>query len=177
MPRWLPLLLVLWPAAASALPTTRSGPYVDALVGAMGTVPLSGGLSWEAGAGWWFGPYDEDYAIGRFTSVGVGLRQDLRGGALFTALPVEVRRGLDVIVLGGHGFLAAGPTFAGDDVGALVEGGAGVKGRFRFSGPFVGYVLRARLGAEIGGGDVIGRGALTLGVEWAAPARRAPEGS
>lgn len=174
MGRSLLLVLALWPATAAALPLQRSGPYLGAGAGGFATVPLAGGFGWEANGGWWSGKYDEAYAIGHFTSLGAGLRQDVREGGPHTAAVVELRRGFDVIVAGAHGSLAAGPVF-GDEVGVLAEAGAGAKLRLRFSGPFLGYVVRARVGVEHVAGDTVAHGGLTVGLEWSAPARKAPE--
>lgn len=166
------MLCVLFTAAALAgggIAAPRSGWWVDAGAGIGLSAPLL--AAWplgDASIGAWFGPYDDDYAIGRYTGVGVGVRPGVLGTpSLPGAALIEVRRGLDLLVVGAHVFAAAGPMFDGDHA-ALIEVGGGAKGRFRPTGRYVGWQVRARAGAAIGQG-VAAEAGLTLGVELASP--------
>lgn len=168
---WLGLVPALLAAspALGAISVPRQGFYVDAGAGGMlGDVPLAAGLGWQGGIGAWWGRYDDEYALGRFTSVGVGARGGVWEGAPL-AIVAEARKGTDIFVIGWHGFLAGGATFGDEGLGAVAEAGVGVKGRFRFSGPLVGYQLRVHGGATLGAEGVGALALLTLGVEIAAP--------
>lgn len=164
---------LLWAATAAALTLPRNGPYVHAGGGALGGgAPFAVAPAWEAGAGVWFGPYDEEYALGRFTSVGVGARQDFRGGAPVTALVGEVRRGTDVLVVGWHGFVAGGALTAGGAWGALGEAGVGGRLRVRQLGTrYLGVSVRAHGGVEAIAGAIGPRAMLTVGLELSRPFR------
>jgi hypothetical protein len=173
------LLLLLAPLSAAALTRPQSGPYLDlAGGGVFGGAPFAAGVAWRVDAGVWFGPYDNEFALGRFWSVGVGLRQDLRDGGLHSAVVAEVRRGMDIIVLGGHVWLAGGPQWiAPQQLGAVADAGVGIKARIRTFGPLLGILLRLGGGVETGRGGapdasaVAGRGTATLGFEFAKPWR------
>jgi len=170
--RWFPALLLLaLPCSAAAMTSARQGIYAATGGGVVfdSAAPVAVGPTWNLSAGWWAGRYDEVYALGRFTGLGITLRQGWERGALRTAPALEVRRGTDVLVIAYHAFLSVGPVFASGAVG--VEGllGAGVKYRFR---PHLGVGLRLGAGAAWVE-DLSARITADLVFEFATPLRRA----
>lgn len=153
--------------AGSGLADPRAGAWADVHAGlGVGGAPFTAGFGSDASAGVWVGRYDPDYALGRYLGAGLGLRTGPDG---LVAGMVEVRRGVDLLIVGLHGFGAAGWDFGGS--APLVEVGLGVKARVRPTGRFVGWEVRLRGGAEFA--DVVHPvGALTLGASFAGPWRR-----
>ncbi len=153
--------------AASGLADQRAGAWADAHAGlGVGGAPAGVGFGTDSSVGVWSGRYDPDYALGRYVGVGLGLRTGPDG---LLAGMLEVRRGVDLLIVGLHGFGAAGW-----DLGAgapLAEIGLGVKARVRPTGRFVGWELRLRGGAEFAD-TVRPVGCVTLGAAFAAPWRR-----
>lgn len=172
------LLALLLTPSAEALTSRQSGPWVDAHVGfAAADAPLAAGLGWQAGVGWWTGRYDDAFAIGRYWAGGAVLRQDFVDGALRTAPLLEVRRGVDLLVLGWHVFLAGGPLWApeageplagGVAIGATARGGAGLTWR---RNPFLGLTVRVEAGADVVDGEVGAAIAALVGGHFARPVR------
>jgi len=165
---WMALLLT---GTAQALVSDRSGPVFDLAAGAgFDAPPVAGGVSGLVGFGWWVGPYDDSYAIGRFWSVGGVARVASRPGGLRATPLLEVRRGVDLIVASWHGFLSAGPMIQASDgqsvVGASVRTGFGAE--FRTS-RFWGLTLRVEAGPDYVG-DVFSFGsAMLLGFQFSRP--------
>lgn len=156
---------------AEALTMQQSGPYVDAGAGlGLGNGPLDAGVGWGAGVGWWAGRYDDAYAVGRYWGAGAMVRQDWIGGTLRTAPMLEVRRGLDLVVLGWHGFLAGGPLVVSRSGDSVVggTGRVGIGAEFRRT-RYLGLTLRLEGGADFGGGNVAAAGAALLGVQFSRP--------
>jgi hypothetical protein len=152
------LLLVLATLSSSwAITNDHSGYYASIGGGiGLGDAPIRPGPGWLGAAGIWWGQYDDAYAIGRFTSLGVTLRQDLPTTGLRTAPMLEVRRGWDLIVTQVHGFVAGGPVLAptarqGTATGATARAGFGARYRFH---RFWGLSLRLEGGADFIGGGV-----------------------
>lgn len=168
------LLLVLTLAhPAHALTSRQSGPYGEVAAGlGLGDRPLHAGLGWEVGAGWWRGRYDDAYAIGRYWSGGVTLRQDWITGALRTSPLIELRRGTDLIVAGWWAFLAGGPLVAtAEDTGAATVGGTartGIGAEFRRT-RYLGITLRLEGGVDYVGRRIGGTGAALLGFQFSRP--------
>ncbi|MBT3224528.1 MAG: hypothetical protein HN348_36130 [Proteobacteria bacterium] len=162
----LALFLALTPPA-HALAEPKSGPYVDLGVGlGAGDAPFAAGLGWQAGFGWWVGPYDRSYAFGRFWSIGATLRQDWIKNSLHTAPLLEVRRGMDLFVAGGHIFFAGGPTVVGKSVGPTARVGIGAKFRRH---RFWGLTLRLEGGASYVDKVPSGQMGVLLGGSFARP--------
>ena len=166
------MLCALFTAAALAgggIASPRSGLWADAGAGVSASgdpIAVSPGADVSIGA--WFGPYDDDYAIGRYTGIGMAVRPEIRGGAFAPGSAViEVRRGIDLLVVGAHVFAAAGSTLDRDP-SAVIEIGGGAKGRLRPTGRYVGWQVRARVGAAVGP-RVTPEAGVTLGVEFASP--------
>lgn len=167
--RWLLALLCLLVASpAAALTTSQAGILATASGGgtldAGATTTFSPG--WTAGAAIWWGRYDEVYALGRFTSLGITLRQAWHVGTLETIPALELRRGNDVLVVGYHAFLSVGPVLRGGAVGGEALLGGGVKWRFL---PKLGLLLRVGGGAAWVDGRWSGRALVRLGLEAATP--------
>lgn len=171
MRKWVLLLSLLVPCAAQAFTSVQHGPYLHAGPGlAIGIgSPVQVWPAWRAGGGWWLGRYDEVYALGRYTAVGLDVRQGWRRGVLSTQPMLEVRRGTDVLVIGYHAFLAAGPEFAGGELGLVALLGAGLKWRFK---PHLGLMLRVGGGVAWMDGATSGRGVVELNLEWSQPLKR-----
>lgn len=179
--RWIPLLALLFvaPPARASLGGPSHGMYAQiAGGGGMLVPPLGGAIGWQAGGGGWIGRYDDDYALGRYWGFGFIGRQDrvyLPGGASLRTVPlIEVRRGMDLLVLGVQGYVAAGPLFSAQtghslQVGGAIRAGGGIKYRFK---PHWGLTATAEAGVDILGGSAQARLALRLGVEFSTPIRK-----
>jgi hypothetical protein len=169
--RWLPsLLLLALPCTAAAITSPQHGIYVAAGGGAAVDIaaPSAAGPAWDLSVGWWIGRYDEVYALGRFTGLGITVRQDWERDALRTAPAVEVRRGTDVLVVAYHAFLSVGPVLTSGATG--VEGLVGAAVKYRFQ-PHLGVGLR--LGAGVAWVDTVSaRITADLVFEFSAPLRR-----
>ncbi|MEZ4322136.1 MAG: hypothetical protein R3F61_31985 [Myxococcota bacterium] len=159
---------------AHALQRIQSGPTLELGVGpALGGAPARFAVGGQLSAGWWVGPYDDDYALGRFWAVAVTGRVDLETatGAIRVAPLLELRRGMDLFVVAPHFFVAAGPVLTVTERSAT-----GVTGR-------VGGGLKLRrtrklgITARLGGGvDYVAQRlspavGLTFGVGWSSPVR------
>ena len=176
-----PLFIVLSAVAHAQFAENMSGPYIDVAGGlGMGDAPMLAGPGWMGGFGWWFGRYDSAYAIGRYTSIGVNVRQELihfdpaKGApplTLRTAPLLELRKGNDLIVGGVSVFLAGGPLLATNTNGMTVDytarGGFGAEFRRH---RFWGLTLRLEGGVDIGD-QVSGVFSTLLGVQFSRPAR------
>ena len=177
-------LIVLATAAHAQFAEKMTGPYVDVAGGlALADAPIAAGPGWMGGLGWWFGRYDEAYAIGRYVSIGATLRQDWvhlakpRGPTVRTAPLLELRKGNDLIVGGVSAFVAGGPVFvasptgpgdkdAGFDLDYTARAGVGAEFRRH---RFWGLTLRLEGGADIGD-QVSGQFSVLLGVQFSRPA-------
>jgi hypothetical protein len=166
------LALCAAPLPAAALTSARVGFVADASAGVQGAISPGGvGGAWQADLGVWRGNYDDAYSLGRGFGLTAGIRQDLARGGPTTAAVVDLRRMIDIIAVGWHVFAGGGPVL-GSELRGLVEAGVGVKLRTRYTGPWLGPLLRIQGGVELGQGDVSGRILATLGFETAAPFRK-----
>ncbi len=169
----LALLLLLVASPAAAITTPQHGAMFQ--IGAGGTfdlgAPSYAGPGWSGGVAWWWGRYDDVYAIGRFTALGITARQAWIAGALETIPALELRRGSDVIVVGYHGFVSAGPVFRAQAIGAEVLVGGGVKWRFK---PKLGLGLKLGAGAAWVDGAWSARAIARVTFEAAVLPRRRP---
>lgn len=166
------LLLLALSTAQAAITADRTGGYVDVT----GGFATAGGPAFAAhlSFGAWRGKYDEDLSFGRFWGGGLTLRQDWRSGGLRTAYLLEARRGMDLVVVGAHGFVAGGPLLvqggaAGEELGATGRLGGAVE--FRRSRT-LGVALRLEGGVDAVGGAVTPAAAVTLGVQSQLAGRR-----
>ena len=184
------LALLLADPAWAHFAEPMNGPYVDLAGGlGMGGRPIAPGPGWMGSFGWWFGRYDSAYAIGRYTSIGVNVRQDrlmvdsphppapgrtskAPVSALRTAPMLELRKGNDLIVAGLFAFLGGGPllTAVEGETTVSATARAGVGGEFRRT-RYLGFTLRLEGGADFGD-EVGGVFAAQLGVQFSRPARR-----
>lgn len=166
--RTLLLLVLLAAPTASAFTEPDSGGWVGASSGLAidSHAPFGAGLGWQATAGLWFGKHDAVYAFGKYTGVGVTLRQAYLRGDLITEPMLELRRGADIVVVTTQLFLSGGPQIRAGQVGATFLGGAGIKYRIT---PQFGLVLRAEVGTSVQQGSWGFRSNAVFGVEFAAP--------
>lgn len=170
MRRLLPLLLACVSTPALAITLPMSGPYLDLGVGgALDTAsPLGIGPGWRLAAGWWFGHYDKDYALGEYHSFGITVDQAWLRGELVTTPMFEYRNGIDVVVVGPYWFLSAGPELAHGSVGVTALAGGGVELRRT---PAVGLTARLGVGATYLDEVVRARVVLQVGFTWSKPLR------
>ena len=157
------------------------GPYIDVAAGlGMGDAPMVAGTGWMAGFGWWLGRYDGAYAIGRYTSIGLNVRQDLvhfsraKGSPpmqLRTAPMIELRKGNDLIVGGVSAFIGGGPLLLTDHNGLSLDytARAGVGAEFRRH-RYWGLTLRLEGGIDIGD-EVSGVFSTLFGAQFSRPAK------
>jgi hypothetical protein len=174
----LTLFIALTAVAHAQFAEKTSGPYLDVAGGlGMGDAPMAAGPGWMGGLGWWFGRYDEAYAIGRYTSIGATLRQDWvhlshkTGATVRTAPMLEIRRGNDLIVAGVSGFVAGGPVIVQTPQRRTLDytARAGIGAEFRRH-RFWGLTLRLEGGADIGD-QVSGVFSTLVGVQFSRPAK------
>jgi hypothetical protein len=157
---------------AHALQRVQSGPTLELGVGpALGGAPARFAVGGQLSAGWWVGPYDEDYALGRFWAVVVTTRADFETatGSFRLAPMLELRRGMDLFVVAPHFFVAAGPVLGVGDpttVGVTGRVGGGLKLRRT---PKLGFTARLGGGVDYLGGRLSPAVGLTLGVGWSSP--------
>jgi hypothetical protein len=148
--------------AAAAFTADRLGGYVDFGLGAAVAGPAP---ALAMGIGFWRGKYDEELSFGRFWSVGLGVAQSVPADSIRTAWMVEVRRGMDLIVGGVHGFAAVGPVLVQGDareVGVAGRLGGAVELRRTST---LGIGLRLEAGVDALDGEVAPAGALTVGFQ------------
>lgn len=94
-------LLLAAPAPAGELAGHTAGLTVDVGGGlAMGDIPWTPGGGWSLGLGGWWGKGDAGGAIGRHVAVLARWRGELGGTELRNYPGIEVRRGIDLLVLG-----------------------------------------------------------------------------
>ena len=159
---------------AHALQRPQSGPTLELGVGpALGGAPARFAVAGQVSAGWWAGPYDDDYALGRFWAAVATARVDVAPGTGDLRLTplLELRRGMDLFVVAPHFFIAGGPVLGLGDpstIGAAARIGGGLKLRRT---PKLGFIARLAGGADFVGGTVAASVTLTLGVGWSAPVK------
>ncbi len=157
---------VLGTALANSFQSPRSGPLLE-----LGTGPgfAEGRLtsSSHIATGWWFGRYDDEYALGRFTAIVLTPRLDVHPDGLRVAGMLELRRAVDLLVLAPHGFIAAGVIGGG---GITARAGLGLKLRRTRT---LGWVARLEGGLDRIEGRFHPTFALTLGAGWSAPIGKA----
>ncbi len=164
------LLALLVSSQASAdLQRPRSGPTLELGTGpALAGRPAGFALAGQGSAGWWFGTYDDDYALGRVWAVVATARVDYltsRGQVRITPM-LEVRRGMDLLVLAPHFFVAGGAVVDDGSIGASARVGGGLK--FRRTRR-TGFIARLGAGADLVAGKIAPAVGLTLGVGWSSP--------
>lgn len=166
------LLLLTTLGSAWAITEDHIGAYGSLGGGlALAEAPLRPAPGWFAAAGFWWGQYDNAYAIGKFTSIGLAARQTLGPSGLRTAPMLEVRRGYDLIVTQVHGFVAGGPVIAALPRGDTAIGGtvrAGGAARYRFH-RFWGVSLRLEGGVDYVQGRAMGTGACFMTLDVSRP--------
>jgi len=176
--RVLTLFIALTAVAHAQFAEKMAGPYVDVAGGlALSDAPIAAGPGWMGGLGWWFGRYDESYAIGRYTSIGANLRQEWvqlahdQGATVRTAPLLELRKGNDLIVAGVSAFIAGGPVLVRTPRGSAVDytARAGVGAEFRRH-RFWGLTIRLEGGVDFGD-QVSGVFSTLVGVQFSRPAR------
>ncbi len=138
------------------------------LAGAVGldTTPLDVPLGGAFGASWWFGKYDETYALGRWNSLGVVGRLETVGDDLRITPMLEFRKGYDLLVLKPWFSIAAGTELGAARLAPELRIGTGVKLR---RSRFMGVSGRLDGGVALLDGEPVGRFGILLGFDWAAP--------
>jgi hypothetical protein len=171
--RSLLLALLLASSPAYALSGPKNGPTIE-LAGGGGIGGAEPGVHSQFAAhgsfGWWFGPYDNAYSLGRYWAVHGVFRNDWtrvkEGYVPSYSGTLEVRRGVDLFVVKIHGFLGAGLQVARGGLGPTVRAGVGAKYK---PDRFWGVMLRLEGGASYVGGKVHPVGTVLVGVEFSRP--------
>lgn len=177
------LIAALLASPAAALTAHQSGPLADLGVGVGfggAPVPADGvpssrpltAVSPEAALslGWWWGVYDDQYAFGRYWAVVANGHADWRRDALVITPTVEVRRGLELIVVGLYGGLGGGAVLGPEGApGWTARASAGAKLRRT---RFFGLSLRLEAGVDAIGDTMGFGGAALLGGSFARPAHQ-----
>ncbi len=145
-------------AAAGELAGATAGPTVDVGGGlAVNHLPWTPGGLWSVGVGGWWGKGDAGGAIGRNVAIVARWRSEVVGDRWHNTPGLEVRRGIDLIVLGirfggfvGPRFVSAWPPASGvGDValeGLSVLAHGGLAWRFR---PPAALLLRLDAGVDV----------------------------
>ncbi|HHO53482.1 MAG TPA: hypothetical protein ENK18_22075 [Deltaproteobacteria bacterium] len=170
----LALLLLLCTTPASALSSRQAGPALDLAAGlGLSGAPVRAALGGQLSAGWWFGTYDDAYALGRYWWIGPTGRVDLHGERIAIASMLEIRRGLDVIVAGLNLFVAGGvvSTLAEPAPPLGYTGRAGLMARYRFH-RYWGLTLRLEGGADLIDARISPAIGILLGVAFARPSKQ-----
>lgn len=157
------LLAAVW--TAHALTGDRHGITVDLGAGGGFEAARWAGTARLAAVGWW-GRYDDQYALGRHFAVGADLTGSLADDGVAGRALVTVRRGVDLLVVGWHVGLGAGPALAVGDLGGAARAEVGI--RLRRSRT-VGIGFRLDGGADWLGGALHPAGGLALGVNLGGP--------
>jgi hypothetical protein len=185
------VLLALILSEAHALTSQQGGPALDLGVGLGVGAPFAPRFGGHLGLGWWTGTYDDQYSFGKYWAVGASVRFDTN--PLLSPTPswslapmLEIRRGVELIVVGVAPFVAGGPVLANHPAaGGVTDAPPAVLGWTARTGVnlklrrsrFWGITARLELGAE-GVGEHTGfAGGLLLGAAFARPAHeiKAPE--
>lgn len=154
------LAALLLPAAAAAQTSPQAGLWFDAGGGlGLGGAPFAPAGTARAAIGVWSGNYDDRLALGRSWGVGVATRADFAGGALRVAPHVEVRRQVDLLVVGLRWRVQAGPEWHDGAWGVGARAGGRVAYRIR-------PALAPHLDLEAGAAYVAGavRPAMSIGI-------------
>lgn len=169
----LALFLLLSTALGNGLSSHRIGLSLDAGVGGnIDTARVQPAVAGLAHIGLWTGKYDDAYSLGRYWSAGPTLRVDWRPDALRLAPMLEVRRGVDILLLGGHLFIAGGAlSFHPEEgpaspIGWTARTGLGVKLRRH---AHWGWIGRFEVGLDQLDGQTAATLALIVGGSFARP--------
>ncbi|MFT7520561.1 MAG: hypothetical protein ACI9MC_002710 [Kiritimatiellia bacterium] len=163
--KYLPLLLVLLaPISAHAFTSRQTGIWFDAHGGlAIGGTPIKAGLGYRGSVGILQGNYDRSYALGRSWGIGATVHHHVDR---HLATMLEVRRHIDLLVLGVRLRAMAGPEWEQGKMGATARVGAGLKIR---PTPIIGPTIDIEGGASYIDGVVSPRFGVHLGVEISIP--------
>lgn len=154
-------LLATTPALAQT--SSQVGAWLDGSGGlAAGAPPFYAGIGGRGSTGVWWGNYDDRMALGRSWGVGASVRLEDHPDALRVAPMVELRRQVDLLVVGLRWRAQVGPEWHGSDLGVGARIGGTVKVRPR---PWIGPTLDLDLGAAWVQGEVRPSAILSLGVE------------
>lgn len=161
---------------ALAQTSSQSGGWVDATTAlGLGGSPFGPSFGVRASAGWWRGNYDHGYLLGRAWGVGVAGRVDLFGPELRLAPSLELRRTVDLLVIGYRWRVLVGPEWEGDDLGVGARIGGSLKVR---PNRYIGPTVDAEAGAAWVGGRLSPRFSIGLGLEvalsWSGKEQRDP---
>jgi hypothetical protein len=162
--------LCLWLSSpALALTQVQGGPAFDLAAGlGLRGAPLRPALGGQASFGWWSGVYDDQYAFGRYWWLGATVRADWRPDAFGLTPMIELRRGIELIVVGVAPFVAGGLTLQPDGGVLGFTGRAGVGLKLRRTRYF-GLSLRVEAGVDVVDEQVGFAGGVLVGPSFARP--------
>jgi hypothetical protein len=154
------LATLLLPAVAAAQTSTQTGLWFDGGGGlGLGGAPFAPAGSARAAIGMWTGNYDDRLALGRSWGFGAAARADLGDGTRRVAPHVEVRRQVDLLVVGLRWRVQAGPEWHDGAWGVGARMGGRVAYRIR---PALAPHLDLEAGAAYVAGGV--RPAMSVGI-------------
>jgi hypothetical protein len=164
------LLLTLIPGVAWAQTTDQRGLWFDVHPGlGLGGHPFEPSLGVRTSAGWWWGNYDRGFILGRSVGIGVAFRADVLGDVPRLAPSLEIRRTVDLLVVGYRWRVLAGPEWAAGELGVGARLGGTLKYR---PSRWVGPTLDLEAGAAWVAGRVSPRFGVAIGVEITGPVSR-----
>jgi hypothetical protein len=168
MAELLALLLLL--TDAQAITQDDRGYFLElGLGGGAAVYPWKPEWAGDLSVGYWFGPYDHAFAVGRYNAL--ALRPELTWSAQGAGVGglIEWRRGFDLIVANVHGLLAGGAQVVGGEVSPMARVGFGA--RYRRT-RFWSIGVRFQAGADVWRGQVLPMVDGRLTVSFARPSRR-----
>lgn len=154
---------LLCASPAWAQTSAQAGVWADYTPGlGLGGSPFKATFGQRLSAGYWRGNYDHGYLLGRAWGFGLAGRVDLFAPDPRGSLAFELRRTVDLLVVGYRWRVLVGPEFSGDAVGAGARLGGTLKYRpTRNFGP----TLDAEAGAAWVDGRVSPRFSIGIGFE------------
>ncbi|MFK7928651.1 MAG: hypothetical protein AB8H79_10725 [Myxococcota bacterium] len=160
-------LLLFAPTTALAQTSAQVGAWFDASPGlGVGGSPVGATLAVRGSTGVWWGNYDSGFLLGRSWGVGADVKVDLFGPNVRVAPSLELRRTVDLLVIGYRWRVLAGPEWDGEDLGGSLRVGGALKVR---PNRYIGPTLNAEVGAAYVGGKFSPRGTVGIGVEISFP--------
>lgn len=169
------LIFLTWLSVLAATPAhaqtaNQRGVWLEASPSVVvGDWPITGAFGARTSVGFWKGNYDRDLALGRSWGLGLSTLWINAQDGHVVAPAVELKRSVDLIVVGYRWRVNAGPEVQNGEWGGHLSVGGTFKYRPR---PWIGPTLDAQLGAVYREGQIQPRAVVSLGVEMVSALRK-----